>query len=144
MYFPNTHTIQLVFKIDDDAPEKYLAKWKEFKTKCESGNNKDIIDDIIHNCALESNKKLPYLKRAEGGIGGDNNLINKQIRFRNGKFVMPWGGEDNFIIFDQIYNTEHEKWSLDELDDIINAFVEVANNYVNAECVKGFIKLYKI
>jgi hypothetical protein len=56
---------------------------------------------------------------------------------------MPWDGKDEFIVFNQIYNTEHEKWSLEELDDIIDAFIKVANKYVDAECVRGYIKLYK-
>ena len=143
MYFPDTHSVQLIFKIDNDAPVKYLNKWNELKQNCESGNNEDIIYDIINNCNLESNKFLPYLERSEGGIGGNNNLINKQIRFRNGKYITPWDGKDEFIVFTQIYNTEHEKWSIEELDDIIGAFIKVANKYVNSECVRGFMKLYK-
>ena len=143
MYFPDTHSVQLIFKIDSDAPIEYLNKWNKLKQNCECGKNKDIIYDIINNCKLESNKNLPYLKRSEGGIGGNDNLINKQIRFRHGMFIMPWDGEDEFIIFNEIYNTEDEKWSIDELDDIISAFIKVANKYVNAECVKGFMKLYK-
>jgi hypothetical protein len=31
-----------------------------------------------------------------------------------------------------------------KLDDIIDAFVKVANKYVDARCVRGFIKLSKI
>ena len=33
----NTHEHRLVFMIDNDAPIKYIKKWKDFKLKCESG-----------------------------------------------------------------------------------------------------------
>ena len=39
-------------------------------------NNEELL--IL---AIEQNKNIPYLQREEGGIGSDNNLINKQIRF---------------------------------------------------------------
>ena len=137
-----THIHKLRFKIDNDAPPKYMERWEEFKYKCEHGENKNIIEQWIYNCKLESNKKLPYLDRYEGGIGGDNNNINKQIRFRIGRF----GDEyprlyDEDILMDQIINTNKEKWTYEELDDLICAFVKISNYYVQTDCVNGCIEM---
>lgn len=141
-----THEHKLIFKIDKDAPKEYMKRWKDFKLKCENGENEHIVEQIKEYCKLEKNKSLPYLKRTEGGLGGDNNLIDKQIRFRHifkGKcFNDVCIREDNSIIF-IISNykelTEQDKWTYQELDDLIYAFTKVANNYVRAECVNGYI-----
>ena len=45
---------------------------------------------------------MPYLKRAEGGIGGNDNLMNKQLRFRR---IQSWN-KDNDIVIDNIRNSE--------------------------------------
>ncbi len=59
---------------------------------CENGNNKGIINQLLSYCKLESVKKLPYLNRCEGSIGGDNNNINKQLRFRKYSRIMELSG----------------------------------------------------
>jgi hypothetical protein len=133
----NTHNHRLVFCIDDDAPEEYIKRWNEFKLKCESGKNKHIVEQIKEYCKLETNKAMPYLNRMEGGMGGDNNMIHKQLRFRNSIF----GIKGNDIIFDQVINTDTEKWTYDELDDVIYAFIKTANYNVKADCVRGYIEM---
>lgn len=133
----NTHNHRLVFCIDDDAPEEYIKRWNEFKSKCESGKNKHIVEQIKEYCKLETNKIMPYLNRMEGGIGGDNNVIHKQLRFRNSIFDI----NDNHVIFDQVMNTDIEKWTYDELDDVIYAFTKTANYNVKADCVRGYIEM---
>ena len=79
----NTHLHQLRFFIDKNAPSEYMKRWDKFKTKCENGDNKHIVKTLKHYCKLTVNRELPYLERAEGGLGGNNNLLNKQIRFRH-------------------------------------------------------------
>lgn len=133
----NTHNHRLVFCIDDDAPEEYIKRWNEFKLKCESGKNKHIVEQIKEYCKLETNKALSYLNSMEGGMGGDNNTIHKQLRFRNSIV----GINDNHIIFDQVMNTNIEKWTYDELDDLIFAFIKTANYNVKADCVGGYIEM---
>jgi len=133
----NTHNHRLVFCIDDDAPKEYIKRWSEFKLKCESGNNKHIVEQIKEYCKLETNKAISYLNRMEGGMGGDNNSINKQLRFRNSIV----GINDNHIIFDQVMNTDIEKWTYDELDDLIYAFTKIASYNVKAKCVSGYIEM---
>jgi hypothetical protein len=143
MLIPDTHIIKLRFKIDNDTPKKYMNKWIKLKNLCENGNNKEIIIITLSNCKLESVKNLPYLNRCEGGIGGDNNLINKQLRFRQYNDLMELPRyKDNDIVFDNIINTTNEKWTLNELNDIIHGFSICANNYCNINnSINGCIEI---
>ena len=151
----STHYHRLVFRIDNDAPKEYMERWEEFKFNCESGEsgpstpgpstpgpNKYILEEMKTYCKLKQNKELPYLERTEGGLGGGNNIENKQIRFRDYKL---WKKNplyiDNDIIMDQIVNGENEIWTYEELDDIIYGFIKTANKIVEAECINGFIEL---
>ena len=146
----DTHEHRLVFRIDNDAPKGYIKKWKDLKLECEGGEsgpstpgpNKNILEQIKENCKLEENKKLPYLKRSEGGLGGDDNIENKQIRFRDYELwsKLPMY-VDNNIIFDQITNGKEDLWTYEELDDIIYGFIKTANDFIGAECINGYIEL---
>ena len=136
----DTHIIQLRFKLDSDAPQEYINRWLKLKSICESGENKEIVEDWLQNCQIESIKNMPYLKRLEGGIGGDDNLKNKQLRFREEEPKYSWK-IDNDIVFDNIISGENEKWTLDELDDLIRGFRRIANNYVESDCIKGCIEM---
>lgn len=134
-----THLHKLRLRIDNDAPNNYMKRWKDFKYNCENGNNKHIVEQIKEKCKLEQNKNLHYLNRAEGGMGGDDNIKNKQMRFRINNHLSKM---DNDIVIDEIYNTKYEKWTYDELDDIISAFIEVADDYVNTNgSINGCIEM---
>ena len=65
----DSHEYNLSFRLDLDAPNKYIKKWNKIKFECENTDNKDIVEDIKNNCKLVSNKNLPYLDRCEGGLG---------------------------------------------------------------------------
>ena len=140
MFLLETHTHKLIFRIDNDAPKKYMHRWKTLKMDCEENDNKYIIEKMKTYCKLEQNKNIPYLKREEGGIGGDNNLINKQIRFFR-FYSKTINYNDKDIVLDQIYNTDTEKWSYDELDDLIYAFTKTFNYFVKSDCVHGVIEM---
>lgn len=139
------HEHKLKFRIDKDAPPEYMKRWEDFKSKCESGDNKDVVEEMRRHFELPTNKVLPYLDRNEGGLGGDDNHINKQIRFRD--YAM-WSElpryVDNDIVMDEISNTETDKWTYDELDDLIQAFEKVANRVVQGECVRGCIEMVRL
>lgn len=137
----DTYSHKLIFNIDYNAPKKYKEKWNEFKLKCESGNNEYIVERMKHYCRLETNKNLPYLDRVEGGLGGNNNVIHKQIRFRSGSYS-SYSKEYTTIMLDQIISTDIEKWTYNELDDLIYAFIKTANYYMNEECVEGYIGMF--
>ena len=139
----NTHIHELRFYIDKDAPSEYMIRWNEFKTICENGENKHIVEQLKSYCKLNINRDLPYLKKEEGGLGGNDNLANKQIRFRE-----YWGDNDyrykrdNDIILHKITSTDNEKWTYDELDDLLRAFIKTANFNVKADWVNGCIGMF--
>jgi len=137
-----SHKHKMRFRLDKCAPPKWVSRWNELKQDCEDGENKHIVEQIKHFCKLYSNKNLPYLERAEGGMGGGNNTIHKQIRFRwyISKTHRSWD-RDNDIVLDQICGTEQEQWTYEELDDIIHGFVNMANSRLHETCVTGCIEL---
>ena len=57
------------------------------------------------------------------------------------RFRICWSNIDNDIILDQVDNTETEKWTYDELDDIIRALTKTFNYFVESECVNGVIEI---
>ncbi len=139
-----SHIIKLIFRIDNDAPQKYIDKWDILKTICENGESKKqelIIHDWLLNCRIDSIKKLPYLNRSEGGIGGDCNINNKQLRFRPQIKYRGDNSNDNDIVIDNIVSSKQEKWTFEELDDLIRGFRIMANNYVGASCINGYIEM---
>ena len=130
---------QIRFIIDEESSDKKdKENWKKLKEKCESGNNEFIFERIKEYFKMESNKNLPYLNRMEGGIGGNNNVINKQIRFRSDLIK----NNDNDIIFDNICNGENEKWTYDEIDDFIFSFIKHINYWFHSNnIVEGRIEM---
>ena len=149
----NTYEHRLVFRIDNDASKEYMDRWKEFKLNCESGEsgpstpgkNKYILEQIKESCILKQIKELPYLQRCEGGLGGNNDIENKQIRFRYYRYNELWSKNpmyiDNEIIMEQITDGEKEIWTYEELDDIIYGFIKTANEIMESECINGCIEL---
>ena len=140
MYILETHNHKLIFRIDKDAPKDYINRWEKIKNDCEKKDNKYIIEKMKTYCKLEQNKNLPYLQRDEGGIGGDNNIINKQIRFFR-LYSMHLNYNDKDIVLHRISNTNTEKWTYDELDDLVYAFTKTFNYFVKSNCVNGFIEM---
>ena len=129
----NTHIHKLRLYIHKDAPSEYKIRWDEFKAHCENGDeHKNIAEQIKNYCKSQINKDLPYLKREEGGLGGDNNLRNKQIRFRTYFSMNDYRDRDDDIILHEIVSTKYENWTYDELDDLLRAFIKTANYNINS------------
>jgi len=144
MYIPDNYTCKLRFCIEKWATKKYKEKWiNKLKKICDGGseNNKYISKLMLSKCSLDSNKNLPILNRSEGGIGGNDNLTNKQIRYQDS--IMDELKEDyneNDIKLN-ILNSNVEKWTLEELDDILKAYTKVFNEYMCEKCTIGTIEL---
>jgi hypothetical protein len=138
MNIPDTHYVRLVFRIDAYITKPYIDIWIALKKECEYNNaNDEIVKEWLSMCKTEIVRNLPYLDCSEGGIGY-NNMINKQIRFR--PFYSDISGfRDNYIILD-VQNGNEEKWTLDELDDLIYGFVKYSSEYVMKECIEGVIE----
>lgn len=135
------YKLTIKFKLDSDAPSKYREHWNKLKENFEF-NRGGELKNWLQYCKITSNKLLPILDRAEGGIGGNNNIKNKQIRFRG----WPKPTNDDYIVFAQICDSSNgiEKWSIDELDDLILAFTKACNHYLQTnEAVHGCYEIMK-
>ena len=133
---------KLRFKIDSDAPAECMVRWAAFKQQCENGNNRHIAQQMVLNCELEQNARLPWLDRKEGGLGGNVNAIHKQVRFRDYRLWSKLPRYcDNDIVFDRIDSTAAETWTYAELDDLVRAFVKTASRHVGAQIVDGCIEI---
>ncbi len=131
----------LRFYIDNDAPNSYKKKFSELKNQVENGRvaNVHFSEKVINFCRLESNKNLPILNRCEGGLGGNNNTENKQLRYR----LRTVGNIDNDIKIN-IINSDKEKWTYDELDDLVESYIELFDSYMGAIGVNGYIELINL
>lgn len=134
MFILESHNHSLIFRIDKDAPKDYINRWNRIKFDCEENDNKYIIEKMKTYCKLEQNKNLPYLE--QGGIATEG----KQLRFFR-LYSKSINYNDKDIVLDQIINTNTEKWSYDELDDLIYAFTKTFNYFVKSECVNGVIEM---
>lgn len=136
----NTHIYKLRFKLDFDATEKYIKKWNKIKEESETSDNKYLVEEIKNNCKLESNKNLPYLQRNEGGLGGNNNQNNKQIRFRFN--FNSYKFDDDILLSVLNSDLKNEEWTHEELDDILRSFIKVLNKKMSCVCVNGCIEIF--
>jgi len=136
----DTHIYKLRFKLDSDATEKYIEKLNKIKEESETTDNKYLVEEIKNKCKLESNKNLPYLQRNEGGLGGNNNQNNKQIRFRFN--FNSYKFDDDILLSVLNSDLKNEKWSYEELDDILRSLIKVLNKKMYRECVKGCIEIF--
>lgn len=126
---------KLVFNIDNDAPDEFKEQWFVLKHICEGGESNQQKQFVEKWC------QLPYLHRTEGGIGGDNNVKNKQMRFRQNYNCKE---EDDKIVIEQINDSwdSSDKWTEKQINDIMHAFIEAANCFVHAKCVRGHLELH--
>jgi len=49
--------------------------------------------------------------------------------------------KDTHIIFNEIISTDIEKWTYNELDDLIYGFIKTANYLMGSDYVSGYIEL---
>ena len=136
MNIPDTHYVRLIFRIDEYVTKPYTNIWNALKKECEYNNaNEEIVKEWLSMCKTETVCNLPYLNCSEGGIGY---FKTKQIRFR--PFYSDISGfRDNYIVFD-VQNSNEEKWTLYELDDLIYGFVKYSSEYVIKDCIEGVIE----
>ncbi len=151
----NNFNIRLEFELLRCAPKEYQTKWLKLKNQLEwcditTEDRDNLLNSVINYCKIETNKNLPILKRVEGGLGGDSNIDNKQLRFYhdlttlNNKFKWPNSSKlSNTIIID-IFNSNNndEIWTLEELSDLVDSFSKTFSDYMEEEdCIEGKITL---
>jgi hypothetical protein len=71
----------IVSRLHSDAPAKWKAQWKRLLLAAPHESSQ-----LLKQLATKSG--MPLLRRAEGGIGGDN---NKQLRFERAPPYLDFG-----------------------------------------------------
>jgi len=99
---------------------------------------KQLVKMWLRECKIESNRDLPFLNIAEGGLGGDSNQHNKQIRFHIDDDSIQ--AEERELVFD-VFHAEAgtEKWSVGELIDLVQAFENFSQRSYKEISVEGVI-----
>ena len=117
-----------------------IKKWFKLKKKCESGNNKQrMIEHIKSFCKLEQNQKRVNLDYGvERYMDNRDSHMSKQFIFRNNET-----NNDYDIVIIMCNSSEGmEKWTYEELDDLICAFIETGEFYVQYNgCIMGCIEM---
>ena len=116
----------LIFRIDIDAPSDYMKRWNGFRLKC-IHQDQDIIEQIKDNCKLDNNKILYNNLEDTCNYMGDDDYSYLRI---------------NDVILNEVISTDSDsdKWTYAEMDDLIEGFLITANNHVKGKCVNGYIK----
>lgn len=104
----------LIFRCD-----KYSVSFQNFKDRLLEGKLNQMWR---RHMRMLSNRKLPDLDRCEGGMGGDNNTCNRQMRYpiaclsttRSIKVRLINPPESNDV------------WTDDEIEDLMQSFVAMA------------------
>ena len=140
-YLPQRFDIEIRFNIEENAPDNYKNNWIKYV------NNINIKKDFCNTLCIRakelmniySNKELPLLNRLEGGLGGDSNITDKQMRFTI--FFRSEKSEYFITLFPYNSSNGEDKWTFEKLGDIIQSFESVFNKDMMCECVKGLIIL---
>jgi len=105
----------------------------------DSDSKLQLLERVKRECKIVDNKNLPILNRHEGGLGGDDNTLHRQIRFRPRKAARAGEIEDEFILLIATDGSapHGEKWTLDQLQDLLKAFVKVINDILPRDTILG-------
>ena len=122
------NTFCIEFNQDADAPPSFRRKWLDMCDYYGSSfigttkKNTTLIRNWLSRCQNEHLRSLPLLDRYEWGVGGNNNVTDRQIRFQCNLYTVRQGIVD--------WRLERSEWSNDELLDLCRAFVLSANEYM--------------
>ena len=117
----NTNPISLVFSFNE---LEGLATWYYLVASLNNEKRASIFNHWICTFKLISNKSLQILSKCEG-IG----LSNKRIELD----VINTNDSQEYIHIRQkeIHMTVNGSWSSEELQDLIDGFINVVNTYTN-------------
>ena len=103
----------IISRLHSDAP----AEWKR--------KLKRLLEDAPHELSqfskqLAARTGMPLLRRVEGGVGGDNNATDKQIRLETKR--APWLNFSELCA--NVLNPGSNAWSLSEAKAVRSLFEE--------------------
>ena len=137
----------LRFVLDSRAPAEYRRRWKDLKEICEDGrlNNEDLINEWIavlkkHDFGQAIDRQR--LMRMEGGIGGDCNVANRQLRIYCGSMYRFARNANEDIMINAFDSSDRKSvWRRRDLDEFGAAFKHVLDVNMDEECVSVHIDI---
>jgi hypothetical protein len=106
---------QFVYTMDADMPADVQAKWYRVCAR-------PPVEELVKLWSRRFGTELRVLKRCEGGIGGDNNLTDRQIRFVSLSDIYAPSGSAPTFELDPRSPPNGEPWTLAELLPYLTAF----------------------
>ena len=141
------------FVLNTNLKNFYYPQWINWKDKVENSHlisrntYFELTENWKSNCLVHSNKYIPVLTDNKGGLGY-NGLYKKKILFeKNLNQITSFPDESNNDIVMDIINTEKEKWSFGELEDLMQAFIKTTiqmNKIWEDNLFKGHIEITEI
>jgi hypothetical protein len=124
---------QLHFYLDQDAPPAYRRKWRKFCKKMYSDIEwqQRIVQIWMDHHQEATGERFPWLDRCEGGIGGNNNTTDKQLRFHQSLFRCD--------ICMLVCDPDTKSWDRETLAHLVRSFCLACEDYMETECVSGCI-----
>ena len=107
---------RFVFKMDNDMPPKVMRKWTKLCTDDLHSEN-PRAKRLIAQWGRRFRKKLETLHRCEGGVGGDDNRTDRQIRFGSldMRDIFPAEKEPTFWVLPLSPDDGTNPWTLEDL-----------------------------
>lgn len=144
MNTPDNYLYQLKFELNPYTPDLFKSQWFYIKYLTEYGiidnyNFIILLEFMKNNFNLESNKNLIICDSLAGGFTSQSNSFNKYFNFRLNYNDIH---DDNIII--NIYNSFTEKWTFQELDDIIFSFIISIQSFINSNYISYSIIIKNI
>ena len=91
---------------DVEDHDEAREAWRDFGTMLRNGRGpaaSAFYEDCARNCQLIPNQALPLLNRSEGGLGGNSNQHNRQMRARKRYCSHPFFARECLLCHDGIY-----------------------------------------
>ena len=109
--------MQLRFSLHSDAPHEWKRRWTALKGSCEKGDCDQVVRAWVHVLTthhIGSVTDRQSLDRIEGGIGGNQNTTDRQIRFCTARYLGLKGGDDLVLRAEDSSNGENV-WTTEDL-----------------------------
>ena len=141
-----TSVYLLRFRLYSDAPRDVRALYKNAYDDIMSDNPRRFdqyiykwIDNLEEN-GIGTEIDRHYLQRAEGGIGGNDNRKNRQIRFFNSsESMLTFRKFGEITLRAEPSDDKKDKWDVEELVEFGEKFKQVLESSVMSHCIDFYI-----
>lgn len=151
---------EIRFCLHSDAPEEFVAAWKTMVkalTDTYSSETDELhkaISQKVQATATLHTNDTNILNRVEGGFGGENNLCDRQIRFKAHRSIRPavydpleirmcaLNGDFKTLPSDPCNKDpcDHKmEWTMPDLIDFKRAAVIALNEYLYGKASPGYL-----